>query len=165
MNRSRIAVAATLVSLSLAGPSLLAQKAPEMHSILAGKKVDPPVKGQAEVDFTSPVTKRNGDVVTTNIRVKNTSTGPIARLTVAETWFDRGQALVATSQGSLEKPLNPGAVETVTIQTPWSAKMSGNSWQFSHANGTVKPRRVPKVEDTSKEGAAKAAAPAPAKKK
>ena len=160
MNRSRIAVAATLVSFSLAAPSLLAQKAPEMHPILSGKKIDPPIKGQAEIDFLQPVTKRNGDIVTTNIKVKNTSTGPIARLTISETWFDRGQTQVAASQGSLDKPLNPGAVDTVTIQTPWSAKMNGNSWQFSHANGTVKPRRVPKLDDTSKEGAAKAAAPA-----
>ena len=42
-----------------------------------------------------------------------------------------------------------------------NAKMNGNSWQFTHANGAIKPRRVPKLEDSSKEGAAKA----PAKKK
>ncbi len=150
MNRSRIAVVAALVGVSLAGTSLLAQKAPEMHPILAGKKVDPPIKGQAEIEFTQPVTKRNGDVVTTNIKVKNVSAAPIARLTIAETWFDKGQTQVATSQGSLDKPLNPGAVDTVTIQTPWNAKMNGNSWQFSHANGTIKPKRVPKLEDTTK---------------
>jgi hypothetical protein len=32
--------------------------------------------------------------------------------------------------------------------------MNGNSWQFSHANGTIKPKRVAKLEDTAK-GAAK----------
>ena len=153
----RFTVAATLVGVSLAVPSLLAQKAPEMRPILAGKKVDPPIKGQAEIDFVQPVTRRNGDVVTTNIRVKNTSAGPIARLTIAETWFDKGQQSVATSQGSLDKALNPGAVDTVTIQTPWNARMNGNSWQFSHANGAIKPRRVPKIDDTSK-GAKPAAA-------
>jgi len=163
MNRTRIAVVATLVGVSLAGPSLLAQTAPDMKPILAGRKVEPPIKGQADIEFQQPVTKRNGDVVTTTIRVKNVSAGPIARLSISETWFDKGQASVATSQGSLDKPLGPGAVDTVTIQTPWSAKMNGNSWQFSHANGTVKPKRVPKLEDTSKNGAAKA--PAPAKKK
>ena len=150
MNRARIAVVATLVGVSLAGPSLLAQKAPEMKPILAGKKVDPPIKGQAEIEFLQPVTKRNGDVVTTTIKVKNVSAAPIARLSISETWFDKGQAQVASSQGALDKPLNPGAVDTVTIQTPWNAKMNGNSWQFSHANGTVKPKRVPKLEDTSK---------------
>jgi hypothetical protein len=147
MNRARIAVVATIVGVSLAGPSLLAQKAPEMKPILAGKKVEPPIKGQAEIEFLQPVTKRNGDVVTTNIKVKNISAAPIARLSITETWFDKGQAQVASSQGALDKPLNPGAVETVTIQTPWSAKMNGNSWQFSHANGTVKPTRVTKLEE------------------
>jgi hypothetical protein len=150
MNRARIAVIATLVGVSLAGPSLMAQKAPEMKSILAGKKVDPPIKGQAEIEFTTPATKRNGDVVTTNIKVKNVSNAPIARLSISETWFDKGQTQVASSQGALDKPLNPGAIDTVTIQTPWNAKMNGNSWQFSHANGTVKPKRVAKLEDTSK---------------
>jgi len=155
MNRARIAVIATLVGVSLAGPSLVAQTAPEMKPILAGKKVEPPIKGQAEIEFLQPVTKRNGDVVTTNIKVKNISTAPIARLSISETWFDKGQAQVASSQGALDKPLNPGAVETVTIQTPWNAKMNGNSWQFSHANGTVKPKRVPKLEDTAKAAAKK----------
>jgi len=161
----RFAVAATLVGVSFTVPSLaLAQKAPEMKSILAGKKVDPPIKGQAEIDFLTPVTKRNGDVVVTNIKVKNTSLAPIARLSISETWFDKGQAQVASSSGSLDKPLNPGAVDTVTIQTPWSAKMNGNSWQFSHANGTIKPRRVAKLDDTSK-GAKEPPAKAPATKK
>ena len=155
MNRARIAIVAALVGVSFAGVSLLAQTAPEMKSILAGRKVEPPIKGQAEIDFTTPTTKRNGDVVTTTIRVKNTSQAPIARLTISETWFDKGQAQVASSQGSLDKALEPGAVETVTIQTPWNAKMNGNSWQFSHANGTIKPRRVPKVEDAKAAAAAK----------
>jgi hypothetical protein len=36
--------------------------------------------------------------------------------------------------------------------------MKGNSWNFSHANGTVKPKKVAKLDES------KAAAP-PAKKK
>ena len=40
MIRTRIAVVAALVGVSVAGASLLAQKAPEMKSILAGKKVE-----------------------------------------------------------------------------------------------------------------------------
>jgi len=160
MNRARIAAIATLVGVSLTGPALAAQQPPEMKPILSGRKVEPPIKGQAEIDFTQPVTKRNGDVVTTTIKVKNTSTAPIARLTIAETWFDKGQQQVATSQGSLDKPLEPGAIDTVTIQTPWNAKMNGNSWNFSHANGNIKPRRVPALT----EGKPAAAAAAPKKK-
>jgi hypothetical protein len=155
MNRGRIAAIATLVCVGLAGPTLVAQQPPEMKPILSGRKVEPPIKGQAEIDFTQPSTKRNGDVVTTTVKVKNTSNAPIARLTISETWFDKGQQQVASSQGSLDKPLEPGAIDTVTIQTPWSAKMNGNSWTFTHANGTIKPRRVPILTDTKAAATAK----------
>jgi len=147
MNRARFAIVAALAT--VAGTHLLAQtpKAPEFKSILADRKVEPPIKGQAEVEFMQPVSKRTGEVVTTLVRVKNISPGPIARLTIAETWFD-GQTQVAAGQGALDKILAPGAVDTVTIQTPWNARMKGNSWNFSHANGTVKPRKVPKIEES-----------------
>src|SRR5882672_3837853 len=106
MNRARFAIIAALAT--MAGTYLLAQtpKAPEFKSILADRKVEAPIKGQAEIDYMQPVTKRNGDVVTTMVRVKNTSAGPIARLTIAETWFDKSQAIVAGGQGYLDKILN-----------------------------------------------------------
>ena len=159
MTSTRIAVAATLLGASLTGPALLAQKAPEMHPILAGRKVEQAFKGQAEVEFTSS-SRKEGEIVVTTMKVKNLSAGPIGRLKVEETWFDKSQNPVATSQGVLDKMLEPNAVETLTIQTPWSAKMNGNSWQFSHANGTVKPHKVAKLD-----APAAAAAKAPAKKK
>jgi hypothetical protein len=164
MSRARFAVVATLVGASFAsapGNHLLAQKAPEFKSVLAGKKVEPPFKGQADVEFLQPVTKKNGDNVVTTIRVKNMASGPLARLKVAETWFDKGGQIVGAGEATLDKPLAPGAVDTITIQTPWTAKMNGNSWNFSHANGTVKPKRVKSLDDP----AAKTAAAKPAAKK
>jgi hypothetical protein len=161
MKRARIAAVATLVGVSLAGPAVLAQQAPEMRSVLAGRKVEQAFKGQAEVEFVSSSTK-SGDSVVTTMKVKNLSNGPIARLKVDETWFDKNQQPVGGSTGILEKMLEPGAVDTLTIRTPWKAGMNGNSWQFSHANGPVKPHKVAKL-DEPKPGAA--AAKAPAKKK
>ena len=161
MKRARIAAVATLVGVSLAGPTVLAQQAPEMRSVLAGRKVEQAFKGQAEVEFVSSSTK-SGDSVVTTMKVKNLSNGPIARLKVDETWFDKNQQPVGGSTGILEKMLEPGAVDTLTIRTPWKAGMNGNSWQFSHANGPVKPHKVAKL-DEPKPGAA--AAKAPAKKK
>ena len=160
MNRARFAIVATLVGAGVASAAatpVLAQKAPEFKSVLAGRKVEPPFKGQADVEFIQPVTKRNGDTVVTTIKVKNLSSGPIARLKIAETWFDKAGNIVGGGEGTLEKPLAPGAVDTVTIQTPWTAKMNGNSCNFSHANGTVKPKKV-KSLDAAKEPAAKPAA-------
>jgi len=162
MNRARFAFIAALAA-TAAGTSLLAQnpapKAPEFKSILANRKVEPPFKGQADVEFSAS-SKRNGDVVTTTMKVKNLSPGPIARLTVAETWFDKSNNIVAGGQGVLEKMLEPGTVETLTIQTPWNAKMNGNGWAFTHANGTVRPKKVSAVSEPKTAAAAKA----PAKK-
>ena len=160
MNRARIAAVASLVGVSLAGPALLAQQAPEMKPILAGRKVEQPIKGQAEVEFSSSSTK-SGDLVVTTMKVKNLSNAPIARLKVDETWFDKNQQPMGGSSGMLDKMLEPGAVDTLTIRTPWKVGMNGNSWQFSHANGTVKPKKVAKLEEAN----AGASTKAPAKKK
>ncbi len=100
MNRARFAVVATLVGASFAGTGVCWRRpAPEFKSMLAGRKVEPPIKGQAEVEFTQPVTKRNGDVVTTTVKVKNMSPAPIARLTITETWFDKARQQVASRPG------------------------------------------------------------------
>ena len=161
MTRARFAMVAALVGAGIAGApgSLMAQTptAPEFKQVLAGKKVEPPIKGQADVEFTQPVTKKNGDLVVTTIRVKNMASAPIARLKIAETWFDQGGQIVGAGEGTLDKPLPPGAVDTITIQTPWTAKMKSNSWNFSHANGTIKPKRVSKLDDSAKAAAAPAA--------
>ncbi len=152
------AVVAALVGVGIAGApgSLMAQQAPEFKQVLAGKKVEPPLKGQADVEYTQPVTKKNGDNVVTTLKVKNMSAAPLARLKIAETWFDKGGNIVGGGEATLDKPLGVGAVETITIQTPWSAKMNGNGYNFSHANGTVKPKRVSKLDDPAKAAAAPA---------
>ena len=152
MTRARFAIVAALVGVGVAGATgnLMAQKAPEFKQVLAGKKVEPPFKGQADVEFLQPVTKKNGDNVVTTIRVKNMASAPLARLKISETWFDKGGQIVGAGEGTLEKPLPAGGVDTVTITTPWTAKMNSNSWNFSHANGTVKPKRVKTIEDPAK---------------
>jgi hypothetical protein len=157
MNRARFAIVAALAGAAIAGASgnLVAQQAPEFHTVLAGKKVEPPFKGQADVEYTQPVTKKNGDNVVTTLKVKNVSPGPVARLKITETWFDKAGQVVSAGETTLDKPLPAGMVETITIQTPWSAKMNGNGYNFSHANGTVKPKRVAKLDDAPKAAAAK----------
>lgn len=156
MNRARFAVAATLVSTTMyAGAVLTAQatQAPPMHSVLAGKKFSPPVKGEALVEFTQPVTKRvNANVVTT-IKVRNMSAGPIARLQVTETWYDKGGAVVAGGKGVITALLQPQEIQTITVTTPFNAKMSSNNWNFSHANGTVKVAKVKELDDPAKSAA------------
>jgi len=168
MTRARLAVAASLVVASAATTAVLAQssptsqtqspQAPPMTSVLAGKKFSPPFKGQADVDYTKPVTKRDKEMVVTTMQVRNGTNAPLLRLTVDETWYDKGGGLVTGGKGIINR-LEPGEVGTVKIETPFNAKMSANNYNFSHANGTVKPHRVDKLTaGGEKEPAAKPAA-------
>ena len=86
MNRARFFAAATLVGAAFAATTSFAQQPPPMTSVLAGKKFTPPLKGQAEVEFMKPETKRDKEMVVTRIKVRNASAAPIARLTITETW-------------------------------------------------------------------------------
>ncbi len=171
MTRARLAFAATLAGASLfAGPTHAQNaqpQAPPMTSILAGKKFTPPIKGQADVEFMQPTTKAQGNEVVTRILVKNISNAPIPRLTVAETWFDKNRNMVTGSKGFINGLLQPGEIKTIEIRTPKDPKMSSNSWNFSHANGSVKTHKVAKLEDPAakKEPAAKAASATKSAKK
>jgi hypothetical protein len=165
MNRARCSFAATLVGVSFVSAALLAQTPapPPMTSVLAGKKLTPPIRGQAEVDYTKPETKRIKDMVVTKIQVKNTSNAPIPRLTITETWYDKGGATVGGGKGAINGLLQPGEVQTIVIETPFNDRMKANNYNFSHANGTIKPHAVPKLGSDEKEPATKPAAKSAAK--
>jgi len=162
MKRARLTVAATLVGASFVVSALAQTTPPPMTSVLAGKKFTPPFKGQAEIDYTKPSTKNEKGMVTTTIMVKNNAAGPLLRLTVDETWYDAGGGLVTGGKGVINR-LEAGEVGTIKIETPYNPKMKANNYNFTHANGTIKPHAVPKlVAAGDKEPAAK---PAAAKKK
>lgn len=166
MTRARVAFAATLMAASLVGVELVGQtpQAPQLEPILAGRKFTPPVKGQADVEYTSPKTARKGDSVVTTIMVRNISQAPIARLRIDEVWYEKGGSVLTAGRGVINGVLQPQEVQTVTIDTPWKAGMNSNNYQFSHANGTVKPHRVAKMEAPKPEGSTAAPAAPPAKK-
>lgn len=175
MNRVRIAAAATLVSTTMyAGAALAAQattttppsttSSGALQPVLAGRKITPPIRGEANVEFTQPATKaiQGQNKVQTTVKVRNASPAPIARLQITETWYDKGGAIVAGGKGVINGLLQPGEIQTITIETPYNPKMSSNAWNFSHANGTVKTSKVKVLDDkgaasTAKEPAAKPA--------
>jgi hypothetical protein len=175
MNRARIVVAATLVGAGLAAGGASAQSQtsslPPLQPILAGRKITPPVKGDADVEFMEKTPKRDKDLIIQQIDVKNVSSGPIARLTIDETLYDKGGAVVSGGKGTIQGLLQPGEVQTITIEIPYNKNVNSNKYNFSHANGNVKPKRVAKLTagtaaSAEKEPAAKpAASKAPAKKK
>jgi hypothetical protein len=169
MNRARFVFAATFAGASLAAGTTIAlaqqPKPAPMVSVLAGKKFTPPLKGQAEVQFTKPVTKKEKDIVVTTFLVKNMSKAPIARLTVDETWYDDKGVVVTGGKGTIPL-LQPDEVKPMRIESGWNPKMKANNWNFSHPNGTVKPKMVAKLDgaDTKEPAAKNASAPKKTKK-
>jgi len=166
MIRARFVLAATLVGAGLAAGSVSAQApaAPDFQPILAGKDFKPPVRGAADVEFTKPVTKREGDSVIDRIEVKNVSSQPIARLTVEAIYYDKAGTVIANGRGSINGLLPAGKVETIVVETPFNARMNSSNYKFTHANGSVTPKRVDKIDNPDAAAAKKAAAKTTAKK-
>jgi hypothetical protein len=164
MIRVHFAVAATLISTTMFAGAVVAAQSTQLTPVLAGKKIVPPLKGEAAIEYQQPVTKAlpGKNLVQTQIKVKNTTPNPIARLMVAETWYDASGAIIAGGRGVINGLLQPGEIQTITIETPYNAKMKSNNWNFTHANGTVKPNKVKSVD--APDAAAPAAAAAPKKK-
>jgi hypothetical protein len=167
MNRARVGFAAALAAASLVVAALAGQdaQAPPMKSVLQGKKYPAPVRGQAEIEYTTPSIARVKDAVITKIVVKNVSGAPVARLAINDTWYDKGGSVLTAGRGVINGMLQPGEIQTITIETPFKTGMSEQQHRslFVHAYGEVKPKLVKKFEDAK--DAANASAPNAMKKK
>ena len=143
MNRgTRMAMALTGAVLMLSGAFAHAQ-APAATS---GSKLISPVRGQAEIGYLTPVSKREGGMVVTTIKIKNMASAPIAGLKVDEFWYDKaGEPVTGAQPFRYRKPLMPGEVIDVVLKVPTNPKMSSNQYKFEHANGTIKATRLPKL--------------------
>lgn len=141
--QQRLAVAAAL-GLLLA-PAAFAGQAPAPAAQAAPRKLISPVRGEATVEFTKPNTKVVGSNVVTVFTIKNTSALPIAGFKLEESWIDKAGTLSGGDTHRHPKPFMPGEVITVTLTTPRNSRMASNSYNFSHANGTIKPKSVAKI--------------------
>lgn len=129
---------AVLATAFTAGASLAAQ-AP-------ARKLVAPVRGEAPVEITAPDTKIQGNEVVTTIRVKNVATAPIAGFKVEENWF-KGNDPIAGDMYRHPRPFQVGEVIEVKLVTPRNRVVGArNQYQFSHANGAIKPTTVKQLE-------------------
>jgi hypothetical protein len=106
----------------------------------------PPVKGDATVEFTQSKPTRTKDTVETKFKVKNTSKGSIALLSVEEIWYNQKGAIVSGGTFRNKALLNPGDTIEFTLTSAAKPDLYSNNYVFRHANGTIsKPKRVPKL--------------------
>ena len=132
----------------LIAPAAMAQTpAPAAPATQAApRKLISPYRGEATVEFTGGVTKRVGANVVTTMTIKNTSPGPLAGFRLEESWADKTGNLAGGDTYRHPKPFMPGEIINITLTTPSNPRMTSNSYNFIHANGTVKPKRVPKID-------------------
>lgn len=138
-----------LAASTLAGQAKPAAKpatpAPQAAAPAAPARYVPPIRGDAEVAMTKPVTKRTKDEIITTFSVKNTSTtGSIAGLKVSEYWYDKSGNPVSGDEFRYRKPLMPGEVIPIELRSPVNPKMDRSQYKFEQANGAVKPKQVAK---------------------
>ena len=115
-------------------------------SAQAPAKLISPVRGEAELGYLKPVSKREGNMIVTTIKVKNLAAGPIAGLKVDEFWYDKGGEPVTGAQPfRYRKALMPGEVIDVVLRVPTNPKMDRNQYKFEHANGAIKTKLLPKL--------------------
>ena len=146
LHQRTVALAAALGF--LVAPVVFAQTpapaAPAAQS--APRKLISPYRGDATVEFTKPVSKREGANIVTTMTIKNTSPGPLAGFRLEESWSSKDGSLAGGDVYRHPKPFMPGEVIQVKLTTPFNARMQSNSYNFIHANGNVKPRSVPKID-------------------
>ena len=143
LNRALLAL--SLVVVLMAGVSAAFAQDPAAQPAATKPVWVNPVRGSAEIQYLKPVIKveKDGTIVTT-IQVKNVATGPIGRLTIEEFWYDKSGNPVTGDKKFLRKPLMPGEIGTIVLETPKNPNMDRNSYKFSHGNGDVKPKQVAK---------------------
>jgi hypothetical protein len=124
-----------------AKPATPAAQAPPAAPV----KFVPPIRGEAQVSMTKPVTSRTKDEIITKFRVKNPSAnGSIAGLKISEFWYDKGGNPVSGDEFRYRKPLMPGEVIDVELRSPVNPKMASSQYKFEQSNGAVKPTVVAK---------------------
>ena len=80
-----------LATSALAGQAKPATPAPQAAAPAAPAKFVAPIRGEAPVSMTKPVTSRTKDEIITKFKVKNPSaTNSIAGLKISEFWYDKG---------------------------------------------------------------------------
>jgi hypothetical protein len=148
MNRRFALIAAACLVTALTPSMSRAQAKPAAKTAAPAAepaKWVPPVKGEATVEFIESLPTRAKGEILTKIKLRNTSKGSIALLSVEEYWYNKNE-IGSNGIYRHKKLLNPGEIIEFTINSPAVPGLDGrNMLLFKHVNGTVKPTKVKKL--------------------
>lgn len=108
-----------------------------------------PLKGTADIQFMQVgQSKKVGNDIVTVLKIKNLSNAPVSLLKVDEYWYDKGTPpkVITGDQQAYRKPFMPGEIIELTMKSPYKADIGASQYQFSHAGGDVKLKRVKKFD-------------------
>jgi hypothetical protein len=157
----RFAIAfSVIVILALGAASVLAQAKPAQAT--AAKATTPTtqqapaapakfvktLKGTADIQFIASPSKKVGNDIVTTLKIKNLSNMAVSLLKVDEYWYSKGASptVITGDTQAYRKPLMPGEVIELTMKSPYKAEIGASQYQFSHAGGQVKLKRVQKFD-------------------
>jgi hypothetical protein len=122
--------------------------APAQQAPAAPAKFVKLLKGTADIEFIPSPSKRVGNDIVTVLKIKNMSNTAVSLLKVDEYWYNKGnppQVITGDTQ-AYRKPFMPGEVIELTMKSPWKAEIGASQYQFSHAGGQVKLKKVTKFD-------------------
>jgi hypothetical protein len=133
---------------STQAPATNAAPATTQQAPAAPAKFIKPLKGTADIQFIQLPSKKVGGDIVTILKIKNLSSAPVSLLKVDEYWYNKGNppAVVTGDSEAYRKPFMPGEVIELTMKSPFKADVGASQYQFSHAGGQVKLKRVTKFD-------------------
>jgi hypothetical protein len=107
-----------------------------------------PLKGTADIQFIQMPSKKVGSDIVTVLKIKNLSTAPVALLKVDEYWYNKANppVVITGDTQAYRKPFMPGEIIELTMKSPYKPDVGASQYQFSHAGGQVKLKRVTKFD-------------------
>ncbi len=153
MNRRFALIAALCLSAAVVPTAARAQAKPAAQ---APAPPPPPPSGAGQmgaaakgrsnsVEFVKGVPKRVKGEVQTPMKVKNTSKGSIALLSVEEIWYNSKREIASNGIYRHKQLFNPGDTIEFIISSPEKPDIQQDMLMFKHANGTIKPTPVKKL--------------------
>ena len=135
----------TLLAIAAAALITVAGSAVPAAGQTPAPKLQPALRGEAQIAMTAPEVKRSAKELVTTFKVKNLMKQPLAGFKIEEFWYDAKGTVVGGDTFRNPKPIQPDEIITITLTDPLTGKEKNNNYKFSHANGTVKPTKVPKL--------------------
>lgn len=130
-------------------PATSATAPTAQQAAAAPSKFVKPLKGTADIQFMQVgQSKKVGNDIVTVLKIKNLSNAPVSLLKVDEYWYDKGNPpkVITGDQEAYRKPFMPGEIIELTMKSPYKADIGASQYQFSHAGGEVKLKRVKKFD-------------------